>query len=109
MPGFRERPAGARTGCAWEGSDSGSERKVPIEIGGFEVFVTVRAHPHAKLHEMFARGHGSVVLELVAIESIIEHALNVTARGKCTLNLNRAVALTGVCIAVVLRNWKRFR
>jgi len=77
------------------GSDSGSERKVPIEIGGFEVFVAVRAHPYAKLHEMFARGHGSVVLELVAIESVIEHALNVTARGKCALNLNRGGGADG--------------
>src|SRR5260370_33250200 len=91
----RERPAGARTGCAWGRSDSGSERKVPIEIGGIEVFVVVRAHPYAKLHEMFAHGHGSVVLELVPIESVIKHALNTAAGSKCALHLNRGSGADG--------------
>src|SRR5260370_27766433 len=44
---------------------------------------------------MFARGHGSVVLELVAIESVSEHASNVPARGKCALNLNRGSSADG--------------
>src|SRR4029077_3571084 len=84
-----KQPVRASTRGAWRGSCSASERKGAIEIRSLKIVVPVFARPRSKLHEVLAQGHGSVILELVAIERVIEHALNVAASRECPLNLNR--------------------